>query len=168
MSENDQSAPKWVAPAPMGTPGSATQTAPEWPPLQMPQSSSLAPAQGLGPQGKLRHPMGVWIYSIITFGIYFCVVHYKMNRELRDFSTTIKVNPTLSVLALFIPFGGLVTGITTIGRIRQAQALVGLAPTASPVLWFFSNFVGMGVAYTQGQLDLVWHQMGQTYDNRVA
>jgi hypothetical protein len=43
-------------------------------------------ATGWGPKGKVREPVAVIIFSIITLGIYFLVWTYKVFKENKDFS----------------------------------------------------------------------------------
>jgi hypothetical protein len=43
-------------------------------------------ATGWGPEGKVREPVAVIIFSIITLGIYFLVWTYKIFEENKDFS----------------------------------------------------------------------------------
>jgi Domain of unknown function (DUF4234) len=45
-----------------------------------------APASGWGPKGKVRDPLAVILFSIITLGIYFLVWSYKVFKENKDFS----------------------------------------------------------------------------------
>jgi hypothetical protein len=52
-----------------------------------PSSSSPPPAvAGWGPKGKVREPVAVIIFSIITLGIYYLVWSYKVFKENKDFS----------------------------------------------------------------------------------
>jgi hypothetical protein len=41
---------------------------------------------GWGPKGKVREPVAVIIFSIITLGIYYLVWTYKVFKENKDFS----------------------------------------------------------------------------------
>jgi Domain of unknown function (DUF4234) len=43
-------------------------------------------AGGSGPRGKVREPVAVIIFSIITLGIYFLVWTYKIFKENKDYS----------------------------------------------------------------------------------
>jgi uncharacterized protein DUF4234 len=41
---------------------------------------------GWGPKGKVREPLAVMLFSIITLGIYFLVWNYKVFHENKEFS----------------------------------------------------------------------------------
>src|SRR5690349_6289557 len=56
-------------------------TAPATPP---PPPAAAAP--GWGPKGKVREPVAVIVFSIITLGIYFLVWTYKIFKENKEFS----------------------------------------------------------------------------------
>ncbi len=45
-----------------------------------------AASSGSGPKGKVRQPVAVIIFSIITLGIYFLVWTYKIFKENKDYS----------------------------------------------------------------------------------
>jgi Domain of unknown function (DUF4234) len=45
-----------------------------------------ATSAGWGPKGKVREPVGVIIFSIITLGIYFLVWTYKIFKENKEYS----------------------------------------------------------------------------------
>src|SRR5262249_24727968 len=49
---------------------------------------------------KIRNPFLVFVWALITFGIYSLVWYYKINRELRD-ACGVSVSPGVSLLALF-------------------------------------------------------------------
>ena len=51
-------------------------------PAPPPPSSSMR--MGTGPVGKVRSPLAVIIFSIITLGIYSIVWQYKVFKELKD------------------------------------------------------------------------------------
>ena len=57
----------------------ATPTPPPPPPRRR-------PTPGWGPKGKVREPIAVAIFSIITLGIYFLVWTYKIFKENKEFS----------------------------------------------------------------------------------
>jgi hypothetical protein len=51
-----------------------------------PPSPPAAASSGWGPKGKVREPIAVIIFSIITLGIYFLVWTYKIFKENKDYS----------------------------------------------------------------------------------
>ena len=55
-------------------------------PTPPPPPSTPAPTPGMGPKGKVREPIAVAIFSIITLGIYFLVWTYKIFKENKEFS----------------------------------------------------------------------------------
>lgn len=73
---------------------------------------------------KRRNPVNVFLLSLVTFGVYFLVWYYKINRELRDHHN-IDVSPGLALLAItlgsvvVVPF--FVSIAKTGGRIALAQ-----------------------------------------------
>jgi len=118
----------------------------------------VAPSNSGRYQGKRRSPFGVWVLTIVTFGIYGIVWHYKVNRELRDFHPSIQVNPGLAVLALFFPIAGWCTVYNTGKRIAQAQQLAGMGNGGcSGALGVLLCFVfGLHPLYYQSELNRVW------------
>jgi hypothetical protein len=113
---------------------------------------------------KLRNPFLVFVWSLVTFGIYYCVWYYKINRELRD-AAEIDVSPVTALLAVTIgwviivpPF---VSWYRTFERIQQAQRGAGVTSEASPVLGFILYviavfFLPVEVVYAQDELNKVW------------
>jgi hypothetical protein len=113
---------------------------------------------------KIRNPFVVFVWSIVTLGIYYCVWYYKINRELRD-AAGIKVSPLIALIAITIgwlivvpPF---VSWYRTFERIRQAQRGAGVANEVNSVLGFILYVVGVfflpvEVIYAQDELNKVW------------
>jgi Domain of unknown function (DUF4234) len=121
------------------------------------QVAVARPPQSATAPGKSRSPVGVWLLSMITLGIYFIVWWYKINRELRDYHNSIQVTPGLSTLALFVPVAAWVTTFTTGSRIGQAQVLGGLGSSCSGGLGLLGSFFfGVHTIYYQGQLNRLW------------
>ncbi len=118
------------------------------------------------PIGAVRGPAGTWLLSFVTFGIYFLVWYYKVNRELRDFDSSIKVKPGGAVCTLV--FGGILFGIPPIvslvktgGRINQAQRIAGIQADCSGGLGFLLSILfGLNVVYYQSHLNKVWAAYG--------
>lgn len=116
---------------------------------------------------KKRNPFLVFVLSIVTFGIYYCVWYYKINRELRD-AAGIDVSPFVALLAVTIgwliivpPF---VSWYRTFERIREAQRQAGVAE-ASSVLGFILYivavfFLPVEVIYAQDELNRAWSATG--------
>jgi hypothetical protein len=126
------------------------------------QSLSVGQFGGLGQpaqvKGKTRSPFGAWVLTLVTFGIYGIVWHYKVNRELRDFHPSIQVNPGLAVLALFFPIAGWCTVYNTGKRVAQAQQLAGMGNGGcSGALGVLLCFVfGLHPLYYQSELNRIW------------
>jgi len=111
--------------------------------------------------GKLRSPIGGWLLALVTFGIYFLFWYYNVNKELRDFDSSINVRPGLAVLSLFVPIVNLVSIYNTGGRIRQAQSVAGAAPMASGVIGLLLAFViGLDLPYYNSQANHAWRAAG--------
>src|SRR5205809_318427 len=88
---------------------------------------------------KIRNPFVVFVWSLLTLGIYYCVWYYKVNRELRD-ASGINVSPFVALVAITIgwiiivpPF---VSWYRTYERILEAQRKAGVTSEVSPVLGF--------------------------------
>jgi hypothetical protein len=116
--------------------------------------------------GKRRNPVLVWlVWPLITFGVYFFVFWYKINREARDFDDRIEVDPALSLVAVL--FGPLivvppyVSVYNTGKRINRMQESAGLAPSCNPWIGFILTFLfGLHVLYYQMELNRIWDHYG--------
>ncbi len=126
---------------------------------------------GPGSFAKLRNPILVAIFTIITLGIYQIFWWYYANRELADYGRARGVgdlgdNPGKSTLALFpgalIVVPAIWTTVTTFKRIQAAQRLTGQAPINGwlgfvLVLVFSPALVG----YMQSGLNSAWNAAAQ-------
>jgi hypothetical protein len=113
---------------------------------------------------KIRNPFLVFLWSIVTLGIYYFVWYYKVNRELRD-ASGINVSPFVALIAVSIgwlilvpPF---VSWYRTFQRIQQAQRQAGVTSEVNPVMGFIFYviavfFVPIEVIYAQDELNKVW------------
>ena len=120
-------------------------------------TTQQSPAYQNGPSGKTRSPIGVFLLTLVTFGIYGLVWYYKVNTELKNFSPSIQVNPGLAVLSLFVPVVSLVSIYNTGKRVQQAQAAAGMQPTTSPVIGLLLGWFIYGHSfYYQDALNTVW------------
>ena len=111
-----------------------------------------------GPSGKTRSPIGVFLLSIITFGIYGLVWYYKVNVELKNFNPAIQVNPVnMILLCVFVPYFMLFSVYYTGKRIQQAQASAGLPSATSPAVGvLLAIVIGGHSFYYQDALNTVW------------
>jgi Domain of unknown function (DUF4234) len=116
---------------------------------------------------KIRNPFLVFVWSLLTIGIYYVVWYYKVNRELRD-ACGIDVRPVVSVLAITVgwlvlvpPF---VSWYQTFERIVQAQRIAGTTSEASPILGLILYIIAVfvlpvEVIYAQDELNKIWRAL---------
>jgi hypothetical protein len=136
---------------------------PQQPPPPPPPAPEAQPPQGpVQPQGRRLledDPTKVWLLCIFTCGIYAAIWYYRLARELGEWSRgSIQTDPTTSVLA--VTLGGCllvppyISWAGTLGRIRQAQQMVGLEPKAEFWPWFgYMLLLGYGYKWVQEQLN---------------
>jgi hypothetical protein len=115
---------------------------------------------------KIRNPFLVFVWSLLTAGIYYVVWYYKINRELRD-ACGVDVSPVVALIAVTLgwivivpPF---VSWYRTFERIVTAQRSAGVASEASPVLGFILYVLAVfvlpvEVIYAQDELNKVWRR----------
>jgi Domain of unknown function (DUF4234) len=113
---------------------------------------------------KVRNPFLVFVWSLLTLGIYYLVWYYKINRELRD-ACGIDVSPGVALLAISLgwlvivpPF---VSWYRTFIRIAEAQRAAGVTSEANPVLGFILFVIAVfllpvEVVYAQDELNKIW------------
>jgi hypothetical protein len=121
---------------------------------------------------KIRNPWLVFLWAIVTLGIYYLVWYYKVNREMRDYGRATGTpelgdSPLTSLLAITLgwlvvvpPF---VSMYRTFARIATAQHVAGLRSEASPVLGLVLFFVALlllpvELPYAQIELNKVWER----------
>ena len=145
---------------------------PQQPHQPQPQPPPPPPApEGQPPAGPVQQyqerpllyddPTKVWLLAIFTCGIYAAIWYYRLAKELGEWSRgAIQTDPTTSVLA--VTLGGClivppyVSWAGTLGRIRQAQQMVGLPPKAEFWPWFgYMLLLGYGYKWVQDQLNEV-------------
>jgi hypothetical protein len=119
---------------------------------------------------KIRNPLLVFLWSLVTLGIYYVVWYYKINRELRD-AAGVDVSPGVALLAVTLgwivivpPF---VSWYRTFQRIVEAQRTAGLAAEASPILGFILFVIAVflvpvEVVYAQDELNKLWRSRMET------
>jgi Domain of unknown function (DUF4234) len=120
-----------------------------------------------GMQVKIRNPFLVFVWSLVTFGIYYLVWYYKINRELRD-AAGVDVSPIVALLAISVgwivivpPF---VSWYRTFTRIADAQRAAGTGTEANPILGFILYvvavfFLPVEVLYAQDELNKLWRRL---------
>ena len=121
---------------------------------------------GANTTAKIRNPIAVAIFAVITLGIYVLYWWYAANRELADYgrargTSELGDSPMKSLLAVFP--GGLIvvpaiwTTITTFKRVQAAQKLAGQQPING---WLgfvlYLVFSPAYVAYMQSGVNSVW------------
>jgi hypothetical protein len=114
-------------------------------------------------RAKIRSPWGTFFLALFTFGIYYLVWYYKINRELRDYG--IGTSPLTSLVAMtlgaFIIVPPFVSMWNTLGRIQQAEEKAGSETRISRGLGFVLYFVAViflpfEIPYVQEHLNNVW------------
>jgi hypothetical protein len=119
-----------------------------------------------GVVAKIRNPIAVVIFTIITLGIYQIFWWYYANRELADYGRSrgtkeLGDNPTKSTLALFpgalVVVPAIWTTVTTFRRIQSAQRLTGAVPVNGWLgLVIFLVISPVLVGYMQSGLNSAW------------
>jgi Domain of unknown function (DUF4234) len=121
---------------------------------------------------KIRNPWLVFLWAIVTLGIYYLVWYYKVNREMRDYGRATGTpelgdSPLTSLLAITLgwlvvipPF---VSMYRTFARIATAQHVAGVEREASPVLGLVLFFVALfflpvELPYAQMELNEAWRR----------
>lgn len=119
-----------------------------------------------GTIGKRRNVAAVWLLlPIVTLGIYSFVWYYKVNRELKEYDSEIKVSPGKAVLTLmfgiFLIVPPFISIYNTGKRIAQAQRTAGLDSQVNPVVGLILVFVGgLHALYYQAALNKIWERQG--------
>lgn len=116
-----------------------------------------------GQEFKRRSPLGVWLLSLVTGGIYGLVWLYKVNDEARRYLSDDSIKPALSVLA-FIPGAALfyipplVSIFRTGERVGRMQERAGVREGGiSAVLAVLGLLVlVLDVPYIQSHLNRAW------------
>ena len=121
---------------------------------------------GAGATAKIRNPIAVAIFAVITLGIYVLYWWYAANREMADYGRAkgtdeLGDSPMKSLLAVFP--GGLIvvpaiwTTFTTFQRVQKAQKLAGhTALNGWLAFVIYLVFSPAFVAYMQSGLNGVW------------
>jgi heme/copper-type cytochrome/quinol oxidase subunit 2 len=122
---------------------------------------------------KVRGPWVVFLLAIVTFGVYYFVWYYRINRELRDYGRAMGAaglgnSPFVSLLAVTVgwillvpPF---VSMFRTFERIATAQQVAGIGREASPLLGILLyllafHFLPVELPYAQIELNKIWQRL---------
>ncbi|OEJ23658.1 hypothetical protein AR457_03265 [Streptomyces agglomeratus] len=113
------------------------------------------------PAGAPSSPVGTWLLTLVTLGIYWLVWYYKVNKQVKAIDPTIEVKPGMAVVA--VTFGSLlivppfVSIVKTGSRIAQAQRAAGVTSDCSGGVGLLLAFVlGLTPLYYQSKLNTVW------------
>jgi UDP-N-acetylmuramyl pentapeptide phosphotransferase/UDP-N-acetylglucosamine-1-phosphate transferase len=132
------------------------------PPVVTGNHVQLAP----GSVAKIRNPILVVVFTILTLGVYMVFWWYFANRELADHGRArgtkdLGDNPTMSTLALFpgalVVVPALWTMFTTFQRVQAGQRLNGQTPINGWLgLVIFLVISPVLVGYMQSGLNSTW------------
>jgi hypothetical protein len=137
------------------------------------------------PTGKIRNPVLVVVFSLITLGIYYVYWWYQINREMVDLGRYYNAdrlgdNAFLSLLAVFpgsiIVVPAYVSLYNTVKRIQRAQEVTAGTVTLNGmiILWliiasFFIFVTALIVpGYIQGELNKAWIAMRTGQEAQAA
>ena len=125
---------------------------------------------GAGSTARIRNPIAVAIFSVITLGIYVLYWWYSANREMADYGRAkgtdeLGDSPMKSLLAVFpgalIIVPALWTTVTTFQRVQKAQKLAGQSPLNGWLAFvIYIVFSPAFIAYMQSGLNSVWESEG--------
>ena len=131
-------------------------------------------------KAKIRSPLLVLLFSIVSLSVYSWFWWYLVNRELARLGAArgtekLGTRPGLSTLAFTL--GGAIwvpwiwTVITTHKRLREAQRITGstsrLNPGVATALWILTFGFG-GFVYMQSELNKVWHSPGMRPEDQTG
>jgi hypothetical protein len=131
--------------------------------IVLPRRASTPVGHGL--QMKLREPVGAWLLSIATLGIYHLVWYYRIHRELARFDPRRPApvaGPMLVVLLLgWTVVAPLVSYFRTGARVGESQRAAGLPVTCRGVVgMLLMPLFGLGALYLQVELNKVVNSYG--------
>jgi hypothetical protein len=149
-------------------------------PGQRTMAASQSPTSGHvqlapGATAKIRSPIWVAVFSIITLGIYLIFWWYYVNREMADYGRArgtdeLGDSPGKSTLALFpgalIVVPAIWTLVTTFQRVQAAQRLTGQTPING---WLgfvlYLVFSPAAYGYMQSGLNSAWKAAGSAVES---
>jgi hypothetical protein len=117
------------------------------------------PGQGVTPGLETKDSTRVWLLAIVTFGIYGLIWFHQTNKGLEEWSRgRIDYNAGSSLAALtvgaFVIVPPFIATASYMGRVRAAQEMAGLPPTASFWGYFLRLYLfGYGYKWAQDQIN---------------
>jgi small-conductance mechanosensitive channel len=128
--------------------------------------AELVPIAGTGATAKIRSPLAVAIFVLITLGIYSWFYWYFINREMRDYGRAkgtdeLGTSPGTSVLAVtlgaLIIVPAIVSIVRTFGRVQKTQRLAGETPLNGWIALILIIVISPAFyAYLQSGLNGAW------------
>jgi len=128
--------------------------------------AELVPIAGTGATAKIRSPLAVAIFVLITLGIYSWFYWYFINREMRDYGRAkgtdeLGTSPGTSVLAVtlgaLIIVPAIVSIVKTFGRVQKTQRLAGETPLNGWIALILIIVISPAFyAYLQSGLNGAW------------
>ncbi|MCP3822526.1 DUF4234 domain-containing protein [Streptomyces sp. A3M-1-3] len=117
------------------------------------------------PAGSPSSPVGTWLLTLVTLGIYWLFWYYKVNKQVKQIDPTIEVKPGMAVVAVtlgsFLIVPPFVSIVKTGSRIAQAQRAAGVTADCSGGVGLVLAFVlGLTPLYYQSKLNTVWAPRG--------
>jgi outer membrane protein assembly factor BamD (BamD/ComL family) len=109
--------------------------------------------------GKTRNAGAVIILIIITFGVYYVIWYYNINKEIKVHDPDQKFSPGWATVALFFPIVNIVSLYNTADRIRKMQKADGSHDLISPgsaLVWLLLFLIGYFLV-VQGAINNHWY-----------
>lgn len=131
--------------------------------------AEVVPISGGPEQAKIRNIFAVALLPYVTFGIYFLVWWYKINKEMVELgrkrgTTELGDNPTMSLIAYFpgaiLIVPAIMTLIGTYKRAKLAQQIAGVPESNQLNGWMYAIALlvisPVAAAYLQDGMNKTW------------
>jgi hypothetical protein len=133
---------------------------------------ALAAPRGYGIQMKDRRPVGVWLLTLATLGIYGLVYWYKIHAELLEFDRRRHISPVFELMSVFLLTWTIILPFMSIGslaqKIRIAQSTAGLEQSCSGTRGsLLALLFGAHVIYYQRKLNEIIAANGAAHGERI-
>jgi hypothetical protein len=129
-------------------------------------------ARGYGVQMKRRSPVGAWLLTLATLGVYGLVYWYKIHAELLDYDRRRHISPVFELMSIFLLAWTVILPFMSIGslaqKIRIAQSTAGLAQECSGTRGILLALLfGSHVIYYQRRLNEIIAASGAPRGERI-